>query len=355
MVHPLLARALADGAPIIDDTTATFLWQGPWPPVVAGDLNGWDTRHAPAVSAWRRVAPGLWAYQVELPRDAYIEYAFFASTDGGARLPDPLNPRATSNGMGADNNFFYMPDAAPTPLVERQAGVARGTLSHHTLESGWLLANGRRAVWLYQPPVTQPAPLVVVFDGWDYLQRGLLAEIADNLIAQGRIAPIALAFADHGGPARGVEYLCSEATLRFVVDMVVPLAQAQLNLVDIRETPGAFGVLGASAGGRMALFTGLMCPEIFGHVLSQSGAFGMGDRASVIFSLVRHGPVRPLKLWLDCGRYESLLEPNREMHAALTARGYDVVYREYNAGHNVPAWRNAVWRGLEQLFGPHAA
>lgn len=348
MSHPLLERALTGGAPIIDNATVTFLWQGPWPPVLAGDLNGWDTRRAPT---WRQVEPGLWTHSVELPRDAYIEYAYFSATDGGARLPDPLNPHATSNGMGADNFFFYMPDAGPTPLIEPQDGVARGTLSHHTLESGWLLANGRRSVWLYQPPVKEPAALVVVFDGWDYLQRGLLAEIADNLIAQGRITPIALAFADHGGPARGVEYLCSEATLRFVVDMVLPLAQAQLNLLDIRQTPGAFGVLGASAGGRMALFTGLMCPELFGHVLSQSGAFGTGDHESVLFPLVRHGPVRPLKLWLDCGRYESLLDANRQMHTALTERGYDVTYREYNAGHNVPAWRNDVWRGLEQLYG----
>jgi enterochelin esterase family protein len=134
----------------------------------------------------------------------------------------------------------------------------------------------------------------------------------------------------------------------------LPLAQSELKLVDLREAPGAFGVLGSSAGGRMALFTSLMQPGIFGHVLSQSGAFGTGDRESVVFPLVRHAPRRSLKLWLDCGRYESLLAANRQMHAALTGRGYDVIYREYNAGHNVPAWRNDVWRGLEHLYGANS-
>lgn len=350
MTHPLLAQALATGAPLIDDTRATFVWQGPKPPLLVGDLNGWDAARAPT---WLQVAPDLWTCQIGLPRDAYIEYAYFAAGDRGERLPDPLNPRTTPNGMGAVNSFFYMPDAGPTPLIARRADAPAGRLSHHTLESSWLLANGRRSVWLYRPPVGGPAPLIVVFDGWDYLQRGQLADIADNLIAQGRIAPIALAFADHGGPARGVEYLCSEATLRFVVDLVVPLAQAELDLVDLRQAPGAFGVLGASAGGRMALFTGLMQPQIFGHVLSQSGAFGAGERESVVFSLVRYGPPRPLKVWLDCGRYESLLDANRQMYAALTERGYAATYHEFNAGHNVPAWRDRVAHGLEQLFGPH--
>jgi enterochelin esterase family protein len=54
---------------------------------------------------------------------------------------------------------------------------------------------------------------------------------------------------------------------------------------------------------------------------------------------------------MDVGRYEWLLEPNRRLHALLQEHGYDVTYREYNAGHNFPAWRNDVWRGLELAFG----
>jgi enterochelin esterase-like enzyme len=39
------------------------------------------------------------------------------------------------------------------------------------------------------------------------------------------------------------------------------------------------------------------------------------------------------------------------MRDLLLGRGYDVTYREFNAGHNYPAWRDDVWRGLEALFG----
>ena len=101
----------------------------------------------------------------------------------------------------------------------------------------------------------------------------------------------------------------------------------------------------------MALYAGVRAPGIFGGVLSQSGAFSIGGRDLVILDLDRNGPVRPLLIWMDVGRYEWLLPCNRRMHELLVDRGYDVAYREYNGGHNYSSWRNDLWRGLELLFG----
>jgi enterochelin esterase-like enzyme len=42
------------------------------------------------------------------------------------------------------------------------------------------------------------------------------------------------------------------------------------------------------------------------------------------------------------------------MHNLLTIRGYPVIYREYHAGHNYPAWRDDIWRGLETLYAPES-
>lgn len=104
-------------------------------------------------------------------------------------------------------------------------------------------------------------------------------------------------------------------------------------------------------GGLMALFVGLRLPHIFGKVLSQSGAFEMDWYETVVLDLVRHGPLRPLQIWMDVGRLEGLLEPNRAMHALLAEKGYDVTCREFSGGHNYTSWRNDLWRGLEALFG----
>jgi enterochelin esterase family protein len=195
--------------------------------------------------------------------------------------------------------------------------------------------------------------LLVVLDGRDYRTRAKLPIIVDNLIAQKRIRPIALALVQHGGQARFIEYMCNDATLGFLLREVLPLAQAQLNLLDIQKQPGAYGILGASMGGLIALYTGLRAPQIFGQVLSQSGAFGFGlpNMDSVIFDLIRLMPAPPIRVWLDVGRYEFLFQANQRMRDLLTERNYRFDYREYNGGHNYTAWRDDVAHGLVALFG----
>ena len=106
-------------------------------------------------------------------------------------------------------------------------------------------------------------------------------------------------------------------------------------------------------GGLMALYTGLRLPHIFNHVLSQSGAFSSDEYDPVVYDLIRHIPVQPVKIWMGVGAYDftDILTGNRAMLAALQEHGYTVCFRQNNAGHNFPAWRDDVWRGLEWLYG----
>jgi enterochelin esterase-like enzyme len=87
-------------------------------------------------------------------------------------------------------------------------------------------------------------------------------------------------------------------------------------------------------------------------VFSQSGAFeaDMLFYRSVIHDLIRLGEPPPLRIWMDVGRYEWLLEPNRRMHRLLREKGYNIAYREFNGGHNYRSWRNSIWQGLERLW-----
>jgi enterochelin esterase-like enzyme len=219
------------------------------------------------------------------------------------------------------------------------------------LQTGNLLSGGKRSAHFYRPPVEEPVALIVVWDGGDYLRRAKLATIVDNMIHAGRIRPVALAMVENGGPARMVEYSCGEATLWFILRYLLPEACSRLNLIDYGANPGAFGVMGASLGGLMALYTGLRLPQIFGYVLAQSGAYEINGFDFVTSTLVDHGPKLPLKIWMDAGKFEYLIDTNRRMHQKLEARGYQVIYREYSAGHNYPAWRDDLPRGLEYLFG----
>lgn len=351
-VHDWLARARSQGTPIVDDASATFVWQGAQPPILRGDWNDWDEVNP---LPWRRLrnargrasAAPIWIATLGLATDAYMEYGFGADEE---RVDDPFNPRRVANGMGQTNHWFYMPQGAPTPLALRQRGVARGEMVRLDLPTHQMLAGQQRRLLLYRPPAVGPAPLLLVYDGPDYLRRANLATLVDNLIAQQRIRPIALAMLANGRSARMAEYGGSDATLAFVHDILLPAAREHLDLLDIKAHPGSFGVMGASMGGLMALVTGLRLPHIFGRVLSQSGAFHLGHLPTAAVDLVEYGPSRPLRIWMDVGRYEELLESNRRTLALLQGRGYDVTYREYNAGHNYTAWRDDLWRGLEALF-----
>jgi enterochelin esterase family protein len=352
--NPLLQRVREEGNPLIDGETVTFLWQGnpaesrrgKSAPRLVDDLHGWEEHP----QTFTRLAPGLFACSFDLPRDAYLEYALLDPRTN-EHILDPHNKQRIWNGVNNYNHFFYMPEAAPTPLVRRRKNVPRGTLTKHVLSAELLSSDGNRAVYLYQPPTDQPVPLLLVYDGNDYLRRGKLAVMVDNLIAEKRIRPLAMAFLQNGGPRRFIEYACSEATLAWLDQEALPLAREQLNLLNIKEHPGAYGVLGASMGGLMALYTGLRMPDVFGKVLSQSGAFHFDEFDTVTVDMVRHFPKRDLRIWMDAGKLEWLLDSSQKMHKLLIQKGYNVTYREFTAGHNYTAWRGDLWRGLETLFG----
>jgi enterochelin esterase-like enzyme len=339
----LLDRARREGTPLIDGATATLVWYGQQAPQLIGDFNAWDEDRSPTLA---QVAPQVWAHRLTLPPDAYVEYAYVR---GPEHLPDPFNRRQTPNGVGSYNHYFYMPGAAPTPLARRRRGVHQGAVTRHAVPTDGMVAGASRTVFLYRPPAAAPAPLLVVFDGRDYMRRARLPTQVDNLIAQRRIRPLALALVN-ASRERELEYSCNEATVNFILRRVLPLARENLNLLDTEAFPGAYGLLGASLGGLSALYTALRAPQIFGRVLSQSGAFRFRSRDFVVADLVRDGPVLPLKIWMDAGRFERLISANQRMHALLTSRGYDVTYREYSGGHNYPSWRDDLWRGLETLF-----
>lgn len=340
--------------PLIQGDEATFVWRGPIAPGLVGDFNHWDEDHPLRLKA---IKPGLWALSMQLPADAYIEYAYLRA---GERVPDPANLDITMNGFGELNHYFYMPGGRPAGLAQRQRGVPRGRLIRQRVPGEYTVVGGRRNVYFYQPPVSQPSPLVVVFDGQDYLRRIGLPHILDNLIHQKRIQPVALAMVANGGQARSIEYACNDATLEFLLESLLPAAREKLNLIEAGksdgapakippdESAGSYGVLGASMGGLIALYTGLRLPHIFGNVLSQGGAF---LPEYIIFDLVRLSQVKPIKIWMDVGKYDSLHLENQQMYALLASKGYSVMVREFNGGHNYPAWRDDVWRGLEALFG----
>lgn len=349
----LIQRARESGNPVVQGNRAIFFWEGDEAPLLISDSTGWDERP----KAFKRLSPRsrqgaaqlIWSTSLTVPRDAYVEYAFMAP-DTQEKILDPLNPRSTSNGLGSRNNYFYMPETMSSPFSVRRADVPIGTVTRHRVDTWLMQDDGERDVYLYAPPAKGPFPLLVVYDGPDYLHRGRLTTIVENLIADKRIRPIAIAFLQNARTRRNVEYICSDATISWLDKEVLPLARKHLRLINLKEQPAAFGVLGASAGGIGAMYTGFRMSEIFGKVLCQSGVFTLEGRDLAAVDLVRHRHAHDLKIWMDVGVLDDLLEDNRRMSHLLQEQEYNVTYREFSGGHNYTSWRDDVWRGLEEMF-----
>lgn len=347
-----LQRAKTEGSPLVDGNIATFVWKGGNAPYLHLEIDQFKPRKL------KKAGKNTWIHQVEIAADSYVEYAYTADKSGTQRLKDPFNKRLFDTGMGHFNHYFGMSAYQETPLIERAEGVAKGLVTKHVIKNLWMFPERNRTVWFYQPQSDEPVPLLLVWDGNDYIDRGRLTEIVDNLIAQKKIRPIALAMLSNYHPARFLEYNQSDTSLAFFGQHVLPLAQKKLNLLDYKKHVGSWGVMGASMGGLMSLYTGMRLPNIFGRVLSQAGAYWQrgifGGEDLLIKQMIQNLPKADLKIWQDVGTFDFLLEENRALNKILSQKGYKVNYKEYNGGHNYTCWRNALPEALTYLFGAEA-
>jgi enterochelin esterase family protein len=354
--HLLIARAHETGTPVTEGDRAVFLWFGETAPQLVGDFNGWDKEYALPLEP---IAPGVWARVEQFTPDAVLEYAYFTGRDEQMRVADPLSRRRVWNGIGGYNHILVMPQAERTPYTLRDRSRSMPCVTRHDVPvyTG-MGSRPHRRVYLYHPPAqAEPVPLIVVYDGPDYLRRGGLVNLVHNLIVRGEMAPVALALLANGRAQRTLEYMSSDVTLGWLSREVLPFATgafaaAGTRLIDPDEQPGAYGVMGASMGGLMALYTGVRLPGVFGKVIAQSGAFSFGYQ--VIHQLIELLPPGPIAIWQDCGVYEWLLEANRAMRTLLQERGYTLTYREWPAGHNYPTWTHSASLALPHLFPPKA-
>jgi enterochelin esterase family protein len=328
---------------------------------VLGGLAGAD----PADRRMRRAADGWWERTYELPRDVRTGYWFtrvFAPSSTGDLIADPLNPHVhvypADPEIPADEDvtlsLLELPGAASMRWSLERECVARGETCSHLVRSE-RLGNERR-VFTYTPAGYDPAqtyPLVVCFDGGTYTHDAYvpLPTVLDNLIADSAIPPVVAVLADSvDNETRTRELQRHEPFVEFLTAELLPWAHDRLSFAD---DPAQTVAAGASLGGLTAAFCGFRRPDVFGLVLSQSGAFQRGlpedfARADRL----------PLRLYLDVGTLEttpfeqfaSLYHANLHMRDVLIAKGYDVSFQEFPGGHDYLWWRETVADGLVALL-----
>jgi enterochelin esterase family protein len=223
-----------------------------------------------------------------------------------------------------------------------------------------------RRVWVYTPSAysaSGPAyPVAFFFDGDDYLRDLQLPATLDRLIAEKRIPPMVAVLVDNSVDRLGD--LANHARFaRFMGDELVPWARTGWH---ISADPHRTIVAGYSAGGLGACYAALRRPEIFGNVLSQSGAVWRGDEgSSSSFEYLKgqfaSAPKQDLRFYMEVGEGEThhvlgtgpvFIEATRRLREVLVAKGYAVTYVEVpGAVHEPGHWRAQLPFGLAALAG----
>jgi len=190
----------------------------------------------------------------------------------------------------------------------------------------------------------------------------------DNLIAASKIPPTVTVLLPNLPSRRLDDLLPNPEFGDFVAKELVPWVRSHYNVAkdSSRTTVGGY-----SAGGVASAFMGLRHPEVFGNVISQSGAFWWApDHYPIPDSTTEPNwmakqfvisPKLPLRFYLEAGTFETdrdgnggqILEPTRHLRDVLLAKGYDVHYQQFVGGHDGLTWQGSLADALIALLGQH--
>jgi enterochelin esterase-like enzyme len=374
------------GAPLVEpiprDTANvlyTFVWHGDSSTHNVALVNAAVASDDPAQALLTRV-PGTDVWYRSYPARADARFAYELSvndnlvpfdqvTDWGARSAtfhrDPFNTRVYhATIFGRDVSYAEGPHAPNEEWIAARA-VPKGRVEQTTISSK--LLGTTRDVWIYTPPgydtlprTSAGLPLLLTFDGGEFVESVPVPTILDNLIAAKRIAPMIAVFVGSAEEQRDVELAANPRYAEFIATELVPWVRSRWRIV---ASPERNIVAGSSLGGLAAAFVADRHPELFGNVLSQSGAFMFSPsddpKPERLTRDIAAAPKRGVAYYLEAGIYEAgrfekgvdLLTANRHLRDALRAKGYRVTYSEFAGGHSDLNWRSGFAKGLLALVG----
>lgn len=326
---------------------------------------------------------GVWYLSLRLSHHARASYGFSPnpSPAAGADLKswlryvrtvrrDPLNPRRITfpkdpddpKDFASTHSLLELAKAPPQPW-SRDKGWFRGTEERVRTRSRYLPRF--RSVWVFLPERFDPGKirynLLIAFDGIVYRDTVPTPRIVENLVDAGRISPTVVVLVGNAPGARTKELGGNPAFARFLARELLPWLRRRYGLtVDGSRTVLA----GSSLGGVAAADAALRYPHRFGNVLAQSGAFlwfgrGGESRPLSLMEDFARAPKLPVRFYLDAGTDESQASPGqsvslggsvRHLRDVLEAKGYPVVYSEFEGGHDYACWRGTLADGLLHLL-----
>jgi enterochelin esterase family protein len=368
-----------------ENLLVTFLWRAAFE--THNVLVMWDSytvNHLDDFQMSRLGDTDLWYKSLPVPKGARFTYQLspndtLSRASNAQRYAtaqaDPLNPKRRPDNPNLTKyeafSIAELPGATPQPWLQVKE-AAPGKIERHRFKSEML--NNERVVLAYTPhdyPNKQaPYPLLVLFDGPDYVSLGLKNTL-DNLIAAGRIRPLVAVLVDNlDSDTRTRELACNQKFADFLHGELLPWVRRSYQV-----TASASDVIigGKSHGGLGAVYAALTHPESFGNVICQSGTLWYVPGQDVNAIRLRGGdqesnwvarqfiqsPKLPLRFFIEAGLFENdiwgsggqILERSRHLRDVLLAKDYEVHYQDFPGGHDSMNWRGSIADALIALAG----
>lgn len=331
--------------PIVEPGVVVFVWQG----------------EANTVSLRRFMSPGgsapftrepygnLWRLRLRVQDRARFEYKLEID---GHLVQDPLNPALATDPFGTNSVCETFGYSAPEWVVPNP-DIEVGSLEETSLYSHAF--GEQRRLGIYRPAGYNDSrryPLVVIHDGFDYVDHAALLPILDNLIAAGDLPPLVAALTQ--SPDRTVEYVDDPRHAEFVTSELLTAVESTCA---VERDPRQRVLMGASLGAVACLSIAARAPHVFDGVVLKSGSFifdpSLLETRARLFRDINDfidGLSREERLmhraFVCCGRFEGLVGENRRMAAFLRRAGVTTRYVESRDAHHWHNWRDQIRAGL---------
>lgn len=280
---------------------------------------------------------------------------------------DPLNSvvyPADETDPYQQSSVLVLPKAPAQPGSDGNISL-KGAVDSFILSSK-LLGNSRTIAVYHSSNFVKGKPgniRLLAFDGPKYQRHINTPAIVEYLSQQGLIPPVQLVLIDPiDNETRAAELPDNTNFGQMLTDELLPLLQQKYGS---RFAAADTILTGSSFGGLAALQLAWRHPQIFGKVIAKSPSLWWDNRPQppagtyLLSERFLASERLPLQVFISAGIYESahggqgdkgILDGSRNLKDVLRAKGYQVTYREYAAGHDYLAWRGALADGLIALY-----
>ena len=315
--------------------------------MLVGDCVAGDT-------AMTRAEDGVWEYTTA-PLASEL-YCYWFKVDGMDHVNDPANSYVMRD-VGSQMNYFIIPG-------ERGDLYAAQDVPHGTMAKVWAeVGDGReRRMTIYTPAGYESGkgryPVLYLLHGMGgdedaWAATGRVAEIMDNLIAQGKAEPMIVVMTNgctqhvaapgysHEGMWRPYMSGSMDGSFEAMFPSIVAWVDGHYRTKAKRSSRA---IAGLSMGGFHSMQISKEYPTMFDYVALFSAAIFRGKEGVEAYGdleakLARQFGEGMQLYWIAIGKDDFLYDENVRYRALLDDAGYPYTYRESDGGH---VWRN--WR-----------